>query len=171
MATQRVRYSATVTDSDGIKAAITSYVLATDTQTLAQLATSVDTWATLLDATTDGKIVAVRAAVEPVFTSGIDKSGTFGDSFNGVTGVINFSVPTSGRLWGLAIPAVADALRSGGGLVDVGGALAAIEGLLSADTAPYIFTCNDWLALGAAVDTFLGSRKRGHLPRRSRRVV
>src|SRR5579875_1594654 len=107
----RVRISYSIQDELNVSAVATAYAYVDSGQTIADLNTPVLALGAQLDAITAGKIVAVSVGLAPALPDGI-KSAAAAGSRCGDTGVLDFTAGPALRVWGYAIPALAEAMLS-----------------------------------------------------------
>jgi hypothetical protein len=160
MATVHAQFSYTVEDELGTKASLALYGTVDDTTTVADLAVQWQDYSTALTAVTDGIITGgtARLILSPTASqAGKPAAGARVEQ----NGVINYLVTASGRRFGIAAPAWKDSLLSGDSLVIGTGAGATWQAILTGAMGDATGTnaSNDYLALGAAVDSFLSFRK------------
>lgn len=155
---QPVRFTARFIDYKGIRAAATAYVLADGTKTLANLKTDLEAWGTLLAGVSTAKITDLTLSYAPAGDPvGLTPTGwTDSDVLN--TAVLDFYVPSNGRIWGFAVPSYADTLVSGGKIVADSGAVADLGGGMGSSTNED-YVNNQGLALGALQSAFPTGRK------------
>jgi len=158
--TQALQLSFSLTDGLGTKASTVVYALCDPTKTIANLVTDAQGMATLIAGIVDGKIDEVQARV--VLVPSVDQTGK-PDPASRVeqTGVFNFPNVTNTRLFGEAIPSLADAVISGG-TIDLGAPVSDFTTAMHSASTNAVFepTSNQFLVLGALHDAFLSFRKR-----------
>jgi hypothetical protein len=160
MATVHAQFSYSLEDELGTKASAAIYGTVDDTTTVADLVTQWQDYATALTAVTDAKITGgtARLSLSPS-ASQAGKPAAGGRVEQNA--VINYLVTASGRRFSIAAPAWKDSLiASGSPVIDSGAGQTWRDVLTGAmGDATGTNTSNDFLALGAAVDSFLAFRK------------
>jgi len=159
--TQQAHFSFTVQDGLGTKASMIIYALLDPTKTVANLVTDIQAWATLIEPIIDSKILLADAVVS--VTPTVDQTGKPADASRvEQTGVFNFANGSTTRRFGEAVPALADAVITGGTIdladTDVAAFVTAMGA--ASGTATSQATNNSFQDLTSLVDAFLSFRKR-----------
>lgn len=157
--TQQAQFSFRILDELGTKASMVVYALADPTKTIANLAADWETLAALIDAITGGQITGGEAKLITA-PSGDEKVAPAAGSRVEQTGVFDYPAGTSGRLFGEAVPSIADAVLSGGAINLSDADVAAFVAAMTTPTANTEPVSNMYLDLGALHDAFLSFRKR-----------
>lgn len=175
--TQPVRFTFSVLDELGTRAAITDYALMDPTATVANLIAAWGAQATLLDAVTGCQItgggVEMSDTNAQMTALGL-KSAPVAGSRVEQTGVFNLSNSSTPRRFGIAVAGILDSLISAGRIVITEGGpvdlwLDLIEAAGTATTPQYANTAGQ--SLVALVDAFLSFRKRRKQLSRSSREL
>lgn len=107
-----IRFGASLTDDDGLKASTTSHVYADSAQTVAQVKTALAAWAGAVNLVTGAAINSTRATI---LGPAADLTGKpVADAEISEVGVFDFTLATSGYHYGLVIPAFLETKELGG---------------------------------------------------------
>jgi len=156
MATILARISLTVQDINGPKASTPVYLEITDTQTVAQVMTELTTYAGLVEALSDGKVVrqTITLSQLPAGQDGKPASSSF------VSRVATFNFAnTAHRKSGVVVPSFLQSKVTGGKIVLSDTDVAALTAHIEGSSAPLQYTDANGLSLSTFADAFLGSRK------------
>jgi hypothetical protein len=166
--TQEAHFTFTVLDELGTKASMVIYALADPTKTIANLAADWETWAGLIDLIIGGQILGGRAELVTV-PSGAEKSSPAAGSRVEQTGVFDFPVTTTGKVFGEAVVSLADSVIVGGQIDLTDTNVTNFYTAIATPTANTSPTNNTYQDLGALRDAFISFRKhRRQLSRSSR---
>lgn len=157
--TQKTQYSFRLLDELGTKASMVVYALADPTKTIADLAADWETLAALIDAITSAQITGGKAELV-VVPSGDEKTAPADGSRVEQTAVFDYPDGTSGRLFGEAVPGLADTMILGGAINLSDPDVSAFVAAMTTPTANSEVTSNTFQDLGALHDAFLSFRKR-----------
>jgi len=156
--TQDVQYSYTLLDGLGSHASMVIYAKADPTKTLTNILADWETFAALIDLIVGGQILhgQVRLLTAP---SGSEKSSPGSTSRVEQTGVFDFPNATNSRIFGEAVPSLADSVIVGGQIDLTDTNVANFVTAMSTATANSEPTTNQFLVLTALRDAFLSFRK------------
>jgi hypothetical protein len=152
-------FGATIADELGTTANSNAYISGDDAQTLAQVRTAAQLWATDLDGLTAGQLTSLRVSIHPALPGGIKATPAAGSRVE-ATAVINLRAGASGHRFGTVIPAIKDALIVAGKLNLADIAITTFVGLLQGAVLAGTYTTPAGNALGVVVDAILSFRKR-----------
>jgi hypothetical protein len=159
--TQEAQFSFTVQDDLGTKANMTLYYLLDPTKTIADLVTDWQAEATLAVAILGGKLIHGTARI--VLTPSADQSSKpISSSRVEQTAVFDETNASNPRIYGIAVPSIADSKITGGVINLADTDVAAFVTSLSAasGTSTSEPTSNQFLVLNGLRDAFLSFRKR-----------
>lgn len=172
MASYRVNFSARLLDGNNVTATALAYVYDADTVTLAALDTALNTWLTDLDGITDAVITDCRMLIVPPTPAGLKTQSSVTTTWEMSdvqrTGQFLFSNVNGVGNWGFAVPAISQALISGGKIDNSNAAVASVIDLMA--TTPY--STNEGVHLNGFIQSIQGARtKRKQLQARSKNAT
>jgi len=155
MARQKMRWTFTIVDRDGVKAPATLYGTFDDTLTVGAMLADLTAMRANIAAVTDGQILSCEATL---VAAGAAAPANFANSDVSKVGNLDFRA-SSGRLWADVFPAYAES-EIVAGHINLSGAGTAVL-LTALETTPGDFeqTNREWLAATTFVDAFLSTRK------------
>jgi len=160
MAIRQMVFSARLVDGMGQSRSCHAYYAHDDSETVATLVGSLESYAADLEAMTDATITRLSLSLDDVSFSGTVKTG--GAPIE-QTGVLNFTATGSAKRWGWAIPAFSNAKLTGDriNLTD------ADTEVVIAELTSGFFTNEVYQPLTSLADAFLSIRKDRKQLRRS----
>jgi hypothetical protein len=156
-----------VVDGQLTSAALVSYLRLPDTATLAQAVSGIAVWAAAMDGVIDGAFQQVQLTLTPPLPGGLKAptGPTWAASRVEQTGVFDFTVTGTSRIYGQAVPSLSNSVITSGHIDNANAAIIALENLLTNPTG--FFTNPQLQSLEAVRDTLISFRKRAMLRERS----
>jgi hypothetical protein len=114
--TLAVRLEATILDNLAVEAKAIAYALVDPTASFDTVDGILATFLANLDAVTDGQIISSEVVVLPALPGGLKASPGAGSRVE-QTGIFDYSALGDSHLWGFAVPAISNAVISGGKIV------------------------------------------------------
>jgi len=156
--TTRLTISYSLQDEWGIDATCVLYAFLDPSTTVTQLITEYQSTSLLLDAITGAKLLPGRITISVDPDAGVKGSAVAGARVE-QTGVFDFTDVSVGRVWGDAVPAIANTVITAGRIDPANTDVVAWVGNLLASFTTGHYTNPAMEHLGAIKDTFISFRK------------